>query len=79
MCYVGVTTTTSNDGDVDVEFELRQERPYLFTDLFMVESILSGDYDSKWCDYSTNTPTLPDDVMKEIVKSYEVIKLVPET
>ena len=77
-CYVGVTTTISNDGGVDMDFELRHERPYPFTDLFMVESILSGNYDCKWYNSSIDTPTLPDDVGKEIMKNYEVVKLVPE-
>ena len=81
-CYIGVSTI-SNDGaefcnSTTVEFETSEERPYLFTDLDIAEKVLSGEYNVEWYNSSIDTPMLSDYTRKEIMKNYEIVKLVPE-
>lgn len=81
-CYVGITAS-SNEGkefcnSVSVEFDFGMEQPYIFTDLSVVENVLSGEYDVSWYNSSIDTPELSHYVRKEIMKNYEIVKLVPE-
>lgn len=80
-CYVGVYTS-SNEGSAfcnstRVEFDVGMEQPYIFIDKSFVENVLSGEYDVSWYNSSVDTPELSGYVRKEIMKNYEIVKLVP--
>ena len=81
-CYVGIYASSNEGSDfcnsTRVEFDVGTEQPYIFTDKSVVENVLSGEYDVSWYNSSVDTPELSNYVRKEIMKNYEIVKLVPE-
>lgn len=78
--YVGVDVESNEDygyrNSTTIWFATSADTPYLFKDKSVVDNILNGTHQYSWYNSSIDSPTLPEYVKKEIIKNYEVVKLV---
>lgn len=81
--YVGIMTSSNEGSDfcnnTTVEFDFGHEVPYLFTTLDLIQKVLSEEYKCEWYNSSIENPSITMYVKDEIIKNYEIIKLIPET
>lgn len=81
-CFVGIYTSSNEGSDfcnsTTVEFDFGMDVPYLFTSLYFVTNVFTGEHHCGWYNSSTCSPSLSSYVSNEIIKNYEIIKLVPE-